>query len=45
MPIRWLFNIEILLVDVTKTEKSNILTWAWPMTSLLTLKSLKFVFP
>ena len=29
-------NIEILLADVTKTEKSNILTLTWPVTSLVT---------
>ena len=38
-------NIEILLADVTKSEKSNILTLTWPVTSLVTLRSLKFVFP
>ena len=29
-------NIEILLADVTKPEKSNILTLTWPVTSLVT---------
>ena len=38
-------NIEILLADVTKPEKSNILTLTWPVTSLVTPRSLKFVFP
>ena len=38
------FNIEILLAYVTKPEKSNILTLAWPVTSLVTPRSLKFVF-
>ena len=38
-------NIAILLADVTKPEKSNILTLTWPVTSLVTLKSIKFVFP
>ena len=39
------FNIAILLADVTKPEKSNILTLTWPVTSLVTLRSIKFVFP
>ena len=29
-------NIEILLADVTKPEKSNIFTLTWPVTSLVT---------
>ena len=29
-------NIEILLADVTKPEKSNILTLTWPVTSSVT---------
>ena len=37
-------NIDILLADVTKPEKSNIFTLTWPVTSLVTLRSLKFVF-
>ena len=37
-------NIYILLADVTKPEKSNILTLTWPVTSLVTPRSLKFVF-
>ena len=38
-------NIEMLLADVTKPEKLNILTLTWPVTSLVTPRSLKFVFP
>ena len=38
-------NIAILLADVTKPEKSNILTLTWPVTSLVTPRSIKFVFP
>ena len=38
-------NISILFADVTKPEKSNILTLTWPMTSLVTPRSIKFVFP
>ena len=38
-------NIEILLSDVTKPEKSNILTLTWPVTSLVTSRSLKIVLP
>ena len=38
-------NIAILLGDVTKPEKSNILTLTWPVTSLVTPRSIKFVFP
>ena len=38
-------NIEILLADVTKPEKSDILTLTSPVTSLVTLRSLKFVSP
>ena len=37
-------NIEILLADVTKPEMSNILTLTRPVTSLVTPRSLKFVF-
>ena len=37
-------NIEILLADVTKPEMSNILTLTWPVTSLVTPRSIKFVF-
>ena len=36
-------NIEILLADFNKPEKSNILTSTWPVTSLVTPRSLKFV--
>ena len=32
-------NIEILLADVTKPEKSNILTLTWPVTSSVTSRS------
>ena len=32
-------NIEIVLADVTKPEKSNILTLTWPVTSSVTYKS------
>ena len=35
-------NIEILLADATEPEKSNILTLTWPVTSLVTPKSLQF---
>ena len=38
-------NIAILPADVTKPEKSNILTLTWPVTSLVTPRSIKFVFP
>ena len=38
-------NIYILLADVTKPEKSTIPTLTWPVTSLVTPKSFKFVFP
>ena len=38
-------NIAILLADVTKPEKSNILTLTWPVTSLVTPRSMKFVNP
>ena len=38
------FNIEILLADVTKPEMSNILTLTWPVTSLVTPRSLKIIF-
>ena len=38
-------NIAILLAHVTKPEKSNILTLTWPVTSLVTRRSIKFVFP
>ena len=46
MSTRYLFelNIENLLADVTKPEKSNILTLTWYVTSLVTPRSLKFVF-
>ena len=45
MQIRWLcLNIAILLADVTKPEKLNILTLTWPVTALVTSRSLKFVF-
>ena len=37
-------NIEILHADVTKPEMSNILTLTWPVTSLVTPRSWKFVF-
>ena len=37
-------NIAILLADVTKPKKSNILTLTWPVTSLVTPRSSKFVF-
>ena len=37
-------NIDILLADVTKPENSNISTLTWPVTSLVTPRSLKFVF-
>ena len=37
-------NIKILLADVTKPEKQSILTFTWPVTSLVTQRSLKFVF-
>ena len=36
-------NIEILLADVTKPEKSKILILTWPVTSLVTPRSLKFI--
>ena len=39
------FNIEILLADVTMPEKSKILTLTWPVTSLVTPRSIKFVYP
>ena len=39
------FNIEILLANVTKPEMSNILTLTWPVTSLMTPRSIKVVFP
>ena len=38
-------NIEILHADVTKPEMSNILILTWHFTSLVTPRSLKFVFP
>ena len=38
-------NVEILLADITKPEKSNILTLTWPVASLVTPRSLKFVSP
>ena len=37
-------NIEILLADVTKSGKSNILTLTRPVTSMVTPRSLKFVY-
>ena len=37
-------NIAILLVDVTKPEKSNILTLTYSVTPLVTPRLLKFVF-
>ena len=40
-----MLNIAILLADVTKPEMSNILTLTWPVTSLVTPRSIKFVFP
>ena len=39
-----MLNIAILLADVTKPEMSNILTLTWPVTSLVTPRSIKFVF-
>ena len=41
----FVLNIAILLADVTKPEMSNILTLTWPVTSLVTPRSIKFVFP
>ena len=38
-------NIDIVLADVTKPEKSNILTLTWPVTSLVTQRSLKRRIP
>ena len=32
-------NVEIVLADVTKPEKSNILTLTWPVTSSVTYRS------
>ena len=40
----FVLNIAILLADVTRPEMSNILTLTWPVTSLVTLRSIKFVF-
>ena len=37
-------NIDILHADVTKPEMSNILTLTWPVTLLVTPRSLKFAF-
>ena len=37
-------NIEILLADVVKSEKSNLFTFTWPVTSSVTPMSLTFVF-
>ena len=37
-------NVAILLADVTKPEKSNILTLTLPLMSLVTPRSIKFVF-
>ena len=48
MPISWLclcLTSAISLADVTKPEMSNILTLTWPVTSLVTPRSMKFVFP
>ena len=36
-------NIEMLLADVTKPEKSKILTLAWPVTSLVTSRSIFYL--
>ena len=49
MPVRWLcmsltINIEILLADVTKPEKSKILSLTWPVTSLVTREAIKIGF-
>ena len=49
MPIHWLClrltsTFCWLLADVTKSEMSNISTLTWPLTSLVTPRSLKFVF-
>ena len=41
----FVLNIAVLLADVTKPEMSNILTLTWPVTSLVTPRSIKFVFP
>ena len=40
----FMLNIAILLADVTKPEMSNILILTWPVTSLVTPRSIKFVF-
>ena len=40
----FVLNIAILLADVTKPEMSNMLTLTWPVTSLVTPRSIKFVF-
>ena len=40
----FVLNIAISLVDVTKPEMSKILTLTWPVTSLVTPRSIKFVF-
>ena len=37
-------NIAILLANVTKPEKSNILTLTWPVTSLVTPRSIQLFF-
>ena len=39
-----MFNIAVLLADVTEPEMSNILTLTRPVTSLVTPRSIKFVF-
>ena len=39
----FVLNIAISLADVTKPEMSNILTLTWPVTSLVTPRSIKFV--
>ena len=41
----FVLNIAILLADVNKPEMSNILTLTWPVTSLVTTRAIKFVFP
>ena len=43
-----MLNIAILLADVTKPEMSNCQKWltlTWPVTSLVTPRSINFVFP
>ena len=41
----FVLNIALLLADVTKPEMSKILTLTWPVTSLVTQRSIQFVFP